>query len=431
MEFPMSRLNDFSDVKRAFQIRDFTIFMVGRFIAHITTWIYRMALGWLIWEMTHSATWLGIIGFVDHVPSIIVAPIAGAWSDRADRLKVLRFTQVNQVIQAVALSALILFNQQTIELLVLLAFYHGLIQGAQSPAMHSVVPNLVPRDLLTTAFGLNSISFNISRFIGPPIGAMIMVHLGGPGSAILCHAFGAGLFTLSLLMIRVNMKASNDESRDRNLLRDIRDSVRYATRHKGIGPLMLIMLMLGALTFSIVEMLPGFAGGVFNEGADGYSWMLSAMGVGAIIQGALLAQRGTIIGLTRYFNIHIAIVSLAYLALTATETFWVGLGAILVVGYAQSATRVGPLTLLQNAVEAEMRGRISSFWTVIYQSSPAVGAMIIGVLSDHFGIRETFTGIAILNFFVFLWVLKKRPQMEAALEYNSPTETTEAAKPAP
>jgi predicted MFS family arabinose efflux permease len=420
----MSRLNDFSEVKRAFQIRDFTIFMIGRFVAHVTTWIYRMALGWLIWEMTHSATWLGIIGFVDHVPSLIVAPISGAWSDRTDRLKVLRFTQLNQVAQAIALSALILLNLYTIELLVLLTFYHGLIQGAQSPAMHSVVPNLVPRDLLTTAYGLNSISFNISRFIGPPIGGMIVVHLGGPGSAILCHAFGAGIFILSLLMIRVSMKAPSDGRRDRNMLRDIRDSVRYATRHKGIGPLMVIMFMLGMLTFSIVEMLPGFADGVFQKGASGLSWMLSAMGIGAIIQGALLAQRGQIRGLTRYFNIHIAVVSLAYFALTATEIYWVGLSAILVIGYAQSATRVGPLTLLQNAVEGEMRGRISSFWTVIYQSSPAVGAMIIGVLSDHFGIRETFTGIAILNFFVFLWVLRKRPQMEAALENSSHAETT-------
>jgi predicted MFS family arabinose efflux permease len=190
----------------------------------------------------------------------------------------------------------------------------------------------------------------------------------------------------------------------------------YAARHEGIGPILVMIVMLSVLVFHLHQFLPAFADPVFHMGAHGLAWLVSAMGVGAMVQGVLIASRGDIAGLTTSILRNILLISCGVLLLTATDIYWVALAAMFMIGYGVSGTRVTSMTLIQHSVAGEMRGRMVSFYTVVTHVGPAVGALIIGPAAEHFGIRPTFATCAVLVIGVSGWVFLRRHRMAAALE---------------
>lgn len=406
----------FSNIARAFRNRDYRLFQTGRFACHVTMWMYRMAIGWMVWEMTHSATWLGIFGFLDLAPALVVMPLAGALSDRWDKLRLLRWTQALLLIHAFALSFLIIFDLITIEILAAFTLYFGIVSAGQMPAYQAIVPNLVPKDDLTAAYGINSMSFNISRFIGPMIAGFVITYWG-TGPAIFANAAGLLVFSVCLTLMRTDLRRqAGTQEGPRNMIRELRDGFSYAVRHPGIGPNMGILSILSILTFSIDQLLPSFADGVFGAGAHGYAWMIAIMGMGAICQAAQIARRGAIEGLTAYVIRGILILGLGFIALASTEWFWFGLVSVFFAGFAGSSVRVGSLTLVQHAVDASMRGRVASFYGVIYQAGGALGALILGALGDVVGIRVTFAIAGALVLIIWSWSHWHRLKLAAALE---------------
>ena len=119
--------------------RNYRLYTIGAIPSLLGTWIQRMAVGWLAWELTGSGFWLGLVAFADLAPTVVVAPIAGAFADRIDRLKAVRFVQYANMLQAFALAGFTLGGAMTIELLVALALVQGTIQGIHQPFRQSMI----------------------------------------------------------------------------------------------------------------------------------------------------------------------------------------------------------------------------------------------------------------------------------------------------
>ncbi len=392
----------------------FRKFMLGSTLAWIGSWLYRTGIGWLTWELTGSAAWLGIVGFVDLAPSVIITPLAGVLSDRMARLRLIRIVVAASSLQAVALGLLVLSGELTLTWLLILTLFHGIVEGALQPPVHAIVPSMVERRDLTTAFAINSITFNLSRFIGPPI-AGLLVHFYGTAWAILASAVGGGAFLLAIIGLKINEDLPGKSSAF-NLWSDIREGVVYAVRHDGLRPILMSLTVLAMLAFPIISLLPGFAGGVFGMGANGLAWMSAAMGLGAVIQGSYLAQRGPLKGLTAHLVTHILVMAFALLALCATDIYWVGLLAMVGVGYAQLANRSGAMSLMQSAASGDMRGRVASFYGMVSRGVPAVGALLIGGLAEVFGLRQTMAVASALVILLWLWMLRRQAGIAAAIE---------------
>lgn len=431
----MIRSEGFADIARTLRHPHFGLFQLGRTCFLTTAWMYRLAMAWMVWQMTESTTWLGIIGFFDLAPSIVISPLAGTLADRMDRLKILRWTQALHLVHAVALTVLVHFDMLTIWILAGFALYSGIVSAAQQPTVHAVVPSLVPKKDLTTAFGLNSLLFNLSRFVGPMIAGFV-ISLWGTAPAILCNTVGVAVFSGCLILMHAeyseaHRKPGHDQTHG-SLLGGLKEGILYAARHPGIGPMLFIMILVSVLTFPIVQLLPGFADGVFKAGANGLAWMLAALGVGAILQGMYLAQRGPITGLTTLVCHNVLLSGIAFVALTITGDYWIGLTATFLIGITNGASRIGALTLLQNATEPHMRGRISSFYGTLYHAGPAFGSLVMGALGDIFGIRTTIFAVGILTCGVWIWALYLRGRMAPALEViaaDAPPEGQAAATP--
>ena len=393
----------------------------------VTIWMYRMALAWIVWDMTHSATWLGIFGFLDHAPSLLVSPLAGALSDRVDRMKFLRVTQALLVVHALLLSGLLAVDLAPIEVLAVLTLLFGVITNAQMPPSQSIIPNLVTKDLLTSAYGLNSMIFNMSRFIGP-MAAGIVIGLWTPGLAIFFNAIGTIIFMLCLAFIRVDIKEGT-KSHGTNLLTDMREGLRYASRHPGIGPILVVLTMAAVLTFPILQLLPSFADGIYGAGPQGLSWMISTLAVGAMLQGGYLAMRASIAGLTSYVFLSMVLIALGFFMLAATDILWFGLLSVFVIGFTMSSIKMGAFTLVQYAVDGDMRGRVASFIGVIYHAGPAVGSVLLGALGDLIGIRPTIAIAGGAMLAVWAWSVSRRQAIGAALEAMLPDDGAATAGP--
>jgi MFS family permease len=157
----------FSGISVALANRNYRYYTFGSIPSLLGTWIQRMAMGWLAWELTKSGTWLGLIAFADLAPTVITAPIAGAFADRIDRLKMVRLVQYANILQASTLAFFALTGLMTIELLFCLAFFQGMTQGVHQPFRQSLIGTIVSREEITSAIGINSTIWNCSRMIGP------------------------------------------------------------------------------------------------------------------------------------------------------------------------------------------------------------------------------------------------------------------------
>ena len=410
----MSKSGGFSSAARAVREKNFRLYIVGHTVAWVGSWMFRMALSWVVWELTKSAAWLGAIAFINLIPSVVISPIAGAMADRMDRLRMLSSTQVVMIVHAVSLSALIYLDLVTIEVLAVFALVHGIVDSVQAPASHAIVPMLVPTGDLVAAYAINSTSFNVTRFVGPAITGVVITGWGSD-VAIFCNAIGCLIFFVCIVRMEP-LKSEVQSKHDRKMLDDLRNGFTYAARHRGIGPVMAVLIALSFLTFHLYQFMPAFADPIFHAGANGLAWLLAAMGIGAVLQGLVMVRRSGIEGMTGSIVFYIVMTGGAVIAVTATSIYWVGVVAMVVVGYFMSGTRLGAMTLIQHAVAGEMRGRVVSFYSTITHVCPACGALAVGLVAEWFGIRPTIAGCGLLAIGVGLWAARRHASIRDALE---------------
>ncbi len=417
----MSANQSWSNLAAAFRHKHYRTYQTGRFLSQFTTWMYKIAVGWIAWKLTRSAAWLGVFGFLDQAPALFIMPLAGAVADRMDNLRFMRITQALLLSQAILLSVLDGFDLLSLWSLVAFTLVYGTINAAQQPAAQAILPNLMPKDALTVAYGLNSMLFNVARFAGP-MAAGALISAWGTAPAILCNALGAAVFTVCLIFLQTDFSMPT-RARDRapDLLRDVREGFAYALSHEGIGPAMVILSTLSVMTFTIDLLLPSLADGVFHAGAPGLAWMTSAMAAGAMLQATLIARRSGVSGLSAYAIHAIGWQALGFLALAISGDIWLALVCIFVIGFSASATRVSSMTLLQYSVDLDMRARVASFYSLITHFGPALGSLVVGALGDLAGMQATMGIIGVYTIGVWAWAARKRPAMTSALEIEAET----------
>ena len=412
MKFP-ARLEP---IRSALAHRDFRLFSGGNVASHVGTWVQRMSVGWLAWDLTQSGTWLGIVAFADLFPTVLLAPITGVVAERVERLRALRAVQALNLVQAVLLAGFTLSGAITIEILLILVAVGGTVLAFGQPVRLAIVPSLVARQDLSAAIGINSLIFNGARFVGPMIAGFLILRYG-VGWAF---AFNAATFVVFLAMlsrIRLEHREQRALARGvRNVPGEIADGYAYAARHKGIGPMLIVLTIVAICARPFMELLAGFADAVFGRGAEGLAWLTSAAGLGAMLGGLWLAQRGAVAGLTATTVSCIALLAAMLIGFSATDVFWLALPCLAVAGFAMIVVGAGEQTLLQNAVDPGLRGRVMGLYGMINRGGPAVGALVMGTLSSYVGLQWPVAGGAAICLLVWLWARSRQEIMTRALE---------------
>src|SRR5437016_8849421 len=363
--------------------------------------------------LTHSGAWLGLISLADFLPVLFLAPFAGVLADRRDRVETIRITQWAGCAQATLLAVLVTMDAMSIELLFTLVLLLGIASGFAQPSRLALIPTLVNRESLASALAINSVIFNLARFIGPALAGIVIAEIG-IAAAFAANAVSYIAFQISLLNLR-GLPPQPAIGRQ-NVLRASVEAFSYACRHPGIGPMLLLFVVPTIGTRGFIELFPGFADRVFGRGPQGLAMLTSTVGLGAICGASWMVLRSAITGLANVVLVCTLIMSLAILAFTATDAFYLALPCVLVAGAAMTITGTGAQTLIQAAVDARMRGRVMALYGMIFRAGPAIGAVLMGTASEHLGLRLSLAIGALVSCGFWLLTRLRHKEIAAALE---------------
>jgi MFS family permease len=344
----------------------------------------------------------------DMLPVVFLAPLAGAFADRLDRLKVARLLQIAAMAQAMTLAALAYADLIGIEILLGLAVVQGTIQAMLQPFRHAIVATMVSRAELPGAIAVNSIAWHSSRFLGPALAGIILDRLG-IGAAFAINAATYPLFVYALYLIslppRPQVKRSLAE-----IPREILDAARYIAAHRVIGPVIVIIFVNSFIGRAVVELLPGFAGEVFGGEAGVLAILVSSAGFGAVIGGVWFGLGAKRDRLMPFVVVNTGLLGLGHLSLAAAGRIEVAMASLAVMGFGLTILGIAVQTIVQSEVDDTLRGRVMAVYGVMWIGSPGLGALLMGSVSDLTGIRWPVlaVGIVLLAFWTWVWRRERR-----------------------
>jgi MFS family permease len=398
---------------RALRHRDYAMFAVVGWFSATGLWVQRIAVAWLTWELTHSGFWLGAMAIGEAVPTITLVPFAGAIADRIDRLRMAQLVQVYAVCVTSVLAVLVISGTINIYILFGLIMLSGATEAFWTPVRMTVVPSLVPKEDLSAALGISGVMFNLAAFIGPALSGLIIATIG-VGWAFAFNAVSFLGYLVVLFRIRL-LSQENRLTKKQGIFTEMAEGIVYAFKHPGIGPILPLMMSAAIFLRSYRELLAAFDA-VFGRGAEGLAWLAAATGLGAIISSFYVGNFVRVRGMT---NVVYAVQFVAIIALTglaATNWFWLAVACSAMMGFCLTASGIGGQILIQSAVRGDMRGRVMSLWGLVLRGGPALGALVIGSVSTHWGLHVPLIGSAVIFLVVWTFMLRFRGVMASSLE---------------
>ena len=389
----MSSHGALGGIGRALGNSSFRQYFYGLIAGTTGFWAYRVALGWLVWELTHSPAWLGLIVFVEVVPMLLLGPVGGTVVDQKGALKITRMTQACWAIVLTTLAVLTLMGWASKEVLLVIAFLQGVVAGISNPGHLALVAKIVPRSDLSPAIALQSGVVQTGRFVGPAIAGPLLVYF----DAGVVFALVAAAFTFAAVNLWfVKTLEPETPAGSRGFLGDFADGMRYTFEHFAIRTIIVYTAIMSFLLRPVVELLPGFADVVFGRGAEGLALLLSAFGLGSLISAVHIAMRGETKGLTRIFTINLIIGAISLLAFGFTENFWLAMALTVVFGMTTNTVSIVSQILSQQMVAGHMRARVMSILGMTFRAVPAAGALFQGWAASAFGLNAPVIFASIL-----------------------------------
>ena len=382
-------------------------FLIGRTLAATAGWMERIALGWLMWEATGSATAVGVLAFVRLAPSIVLGPWGGVLADRRGSTLMLAACHAAAVPVALLAAGLVAAGQAGPGVLMALGAASGGFQSLAIGPNKSAVSEVAPRQYLATAIPVASVTFNAAAFVGPALAGVLIASVGAAAVFVLV-ATGAGAFAAILARLP---RAPRTAAPAQAAVAAFSEATRVAARHAVIGPLLWLHVSFSLLMRPIVELLPAVAAKLVGAGPQTLGLLTAAMGAGALAGSLWLTWRSGAPGLVR------PVLLAAVAACGAALTLALGSGTPLsaacfaTLGGALVIRAAGGNTLVQLVVEDRYRGRVMSVWGTTLRIGAALGGLALGVLADAFGMKPV---IALAALSAFVSILAVAPRLHRA-----------------
>ncbi|MBC8137887.1 MAG: MFS transporter [Fibrella sp.] len=394
----------------AFSFPNFRLFFFGQLVSVAGTWMQNVAQQWLVYELTQSSVWLGVVAGATALPHVLFAFWGGSVADRFPRRSILLCTQSVAMISALVLATLATNRVVPIQAwhIAIIAGLGGIINAFNMPAQQAFVTQMVddPK-ALGNAIGLNSLRFNFARFLGPMFAGITLVNLGAAWCFFLNGlSFIAVILSLSLMRVT---KAKSEAKSGTN--ESPWEGARFLL---GVPSLFRVVILIGSgslLVLAVSTLYPVLAG-VYNGGASGFSTLVTVNGIGATIGGIGIVTIGSRIQRRNLVYGGATLFCIALLILSFSRTFIPALICLFFAGIAMVVFTTSTNTKVQTEAPDELRGRVMAMYLLVANTSMPLGGLLLGFLAQHFQALPTIrlsAGIMLaITIGVWLWSTSDR-----------------------
>jgi predicted MFS family arabinose efflux permease len=318
--------------------------------------------------------WLGLRSLAQEAPLLAFMLVGGAAADRIDRRHILLTSNVVQMTMAGVLAALYFTDRLGIGAILGASFVAGLAQSQSAPTYQATITTIVPRDQIPKAVALNSLQFNLSRFIGPALAGILLARSG----AGVCLVVNAVSFVAVMAAV-VTLKLPEAPPASKETLRQ---SLRAGVAHLWGTPILRMLTGLGlaasVLAFPLTTYMPVIADKVMGTGATGYSMLLSSYGAGAIVGAILTAQRGQVAHRGRLLLLSLIVYCACAARALLSGSQWVAMPLLAACGFCLVTTTSTLNSLVQETAPVELRGRVLSIWGLAFRGGMPLGGVLVG-----------------------------------------------------
>lgn len=369
----------------------------------LASWMVRFSLGWLAWDFTESAFWVGVTSAAMLLPTFVLSPIFGVLSDRISPRNGLLFTLTSQALIAGLVALSMGLGGFSLPVLLVAGTAIGAISAAHHPLRLAFIPRLVEREKLPSAIGLSATVFNLSRILGPAFCGVLIAHFSTAVVLVLATFFYVGA---ALALTRVKLKPLPPKANQASVLAELIEGFAAGINDRTIRLILTLTLINGLVGRTVLELLPAISGKLLAGTAAHLAWLTSAAGLGSIIGGLLVARlRDNDALLLKLVIMSLAAAGAALLLLPVSDQIWVLAAIIGFISLVTTVSGISSQALAQLTVEDHLRGRVMSFWTVLSMGGPAIGSFLVGASAEKIGFPVTLTGVSCLALLVIalLW----------------------------
>jgi MFS family permease len=389
----------------ALHYRDFRLVWIGAFTSTTGTWMQTLAQAWVVYSLTNSALLLGVDAFLSTGPMLLFSLFGGVIADRMERRKIMLASQYLQMAFAFVLALLLWTHTVRIWHIFLLSFLTGSAQSFSGPAYASLLPLLVRREDVSNAIAMNSMQFNLARVIGPVLGGLALTAWG----AAACFALnGLSFIAVIIAYLMIESPVVRGSGERKGIMAEMRQGFAFVVSRRTLLLLTFLSFAGTFLGMPIVTFLPVVAKTIFSAGATGYTFLLTAYGVGSVTGALFVAATGHNERKGRLA----LLLQLGFAALLVAFAVSRNFDVSLVIAFGAGICIVGVISLYSSLVQLEtsdhMRGRVMSIFMLAFRGGMPLGNLLAGFIAQRWSISAALAvnGI-VLAVIALLFVLRK------------------------
>jgi MFS family permease len=372
---------------RALGQRHYRRYFSGTLVGQTGTWMQTVTQSWLVLQLTNSPLLLGLISTLQSGPLLLLTLFTGVLADRVDRRTLLLVTQATQACLALALGVLAWSGHARYWHVALVAVLWGIMSSIDQPARQSLVMELVGREHLTSAVGLNSASFNGARIVGPAIAGILIGRVGlSPGFFLNAIAF---VFAITMLTTLPGRRPGPRRTAT-TFVEEMLEGIVYAQRTPAVRFILGLQIVVSFCVFNFSVYVPLLARDVLGMGAEGFGLLMTCLGIGALSAGLSVGGMSASAPRPTLITAALGVSLCGLIGLAFTRLFWPAAILLAITGFAGTLVMAGCNTSLQLAAPDRLRGRVMSLYTLLSGGVFPLGAVWVGFVSEHWGVPRAF-----------------------------------------
>jgi MFS family permease len=385
----------------ALRHRNYRLFFTGQIVSTVGTWMQSVAMPWLALQLTHSGLLVGLVLAAQFTPILIGGQFGGIVADRFHKRNVLLTTQSVFMVPPFVLFLLTATGHAQYWMVIVAALTAGIINVFDVPARQAFIVEMVGKQDLTNAIALNSSVFNGAAVIGPSVAGVVIALVGVP----LCFLANSVsyLAAVGALLLMRNLPRREPETHQDRFVSRLAEGAAYARRTPVVGGLLVAVAFFSLFAMNRSTLLPLFADQVLGVGAQGFGFMLAAMGLGAVT-GALTLAFFPALGANPRRQLWVAAIWVAaLLEFSISRVFFLSLMTLFVAGYCQISFLATTNSRLQTITPDHLRGRVMALYMQAFAGMSPIGNVQAGLLASLFGapwsmaIGATMAGAALIG----------------------------------